>query len=112
MITSAYLFACLAAAVPMIIRTVAAGLHKCGKALLAAMRETRRREAARVIARHHDVIDPDAVIIFEPDVTPEAADAADRRDELLAFGQAIPFQSAARIHHAPRVGGRFWRGAQ
>jgi hypothetical protein len=121
MITSAYLIACLSAAIPIIIRVVAARLHKAGKALLAAMKASREREAMRVIARHRDLIDANAVIIFEPDRAPEAGtqDAADRRDDLLAFGQAIPFQAAAQPH-APRLGGRAlratwrgtWRGAQ
>jgi hypothetical protein len=113
MITSAYLFACLAAAVPMIIRVAAACLHKFGKALLAGMKESREREATHVIARHRDLIDPDAVIIFEPARTPEASagQAADRHNDLLAFGQAIPFQSAVRIS-TPRITSRSWRGAQ
>jgi hypothetical protein len=122
MITSAYLIACLSAAIPIIIRVVAARLHKAGKALFAAMKKSREREAMRVIARHRDLIDANAVIIFESDrASPEAGteDAADRRDDLLAFGQAIPFQAAAQPH-APRLGGRAlratwrgtWRGAQ
>ena len=117
MITSGYLIVFLGAAAPAIIRAAARGLWKCGKALLAAMRTSREHEAMRVIVRHRDLIDPDAVIIFEPSRAPEAGarDTADRRDHLLTFGQTIPFQSTARPH-VPRIGGRAlgntWRGAQ
>ena len=117
MITSAYFVSAFGAAVPAIVRFTATNLRKFGKALLAAMQASREREAARVIARHRDLIDPNTVIIFESARAPEAAarDAAERRDHLLAFGQAIPFQSTSRIV-VPQINGhvmgRTWRGAQ
>lgn len=113
--TSAFLLATLGAAIPSVIRRCASASRKFGRALLAALDASRVREAERYLARYHDLIaDPDTVAQIEPSPVREASapDAADRRDELLAAGQCIPFQSAARPHHAPRIGGRTWRGAQ
>jgi hypothetical protein len=118
MITSAYFVACLAAAIPAAIRFVARGAQRFGKALLAAMHESRKRQAAHELARYRDLIaDADTFGEIERTRALEAGtrDAADRRDDLLAFGQAIPFQAAAR-DAAPRIGARAsgatWRGAQ
>jgi hypothetical protein len=121
MVMSAYFIACLAAFIPAAVRFAAQGVRRFGKALFAAMHESRHRQAAHELARYRDLI-ADANSFSKIEQTPAAGtqDAADRRNDLLAFGQAIPFQSAARIHHAPRIGGRSsgatwrgtWRGAQ
>jgi hypothetical protein len=119
MMSSAYLVACLAAAIPTAVRFLARSAVRFGKALAAAMHESRKRQAERELARWRDLVaDADTCGEIERTRALEASaqDAADRRDDLLAFGQAIPFQSAAHIHHASRIGGRTsqatWRGAQ
>src|SRR5262249_15378919 len=115
MITNAYFIAAFGAAVPGILRFAAASLRRFGKALLAAMQASREREAMRVIMQHRHLFDDgDAVVTIEPDRAPSARDS-ESRDDLLAFGQAIPFQSAARIV-VPQINGHAlgntWRGAQ
>lgn len=119
MMTSAFLLASFGAALPSIIRRCASALERFGRALLGAMHASRAREAARYLAQSRDLnADVNTVADVEPTPVREASapDAADRRDELLAAGQCIPFQSVARPHHAPRIGGRTlgsrWRGAQ
>jgi len=84
-ITSAYLGAAFIAA----LRFAAACGAAAGRALLAAMHESRAREAARHLARHRHLSE-EAEMFYQREYRVSPRRSA---EEVLAFGQTIPLEA-------------------
>lgn len=108
MITNAYLLVCLGAALLRAGRIAAAGLCRFGAIALMAMKQSRARQAARMLERHRHLLDGTS-ISFER--LRDARAAASRNDDALGVAQPIPLHGVRRSA-ARRIGNRSLRSAQ
>jgi hypothetical protein len=96
----------LGAAVVTAARVVAAGASSFCKYLFAALEESRRQQAERLIRRHHLIYRTDSRLAPDQSARDDAniRHAADHRAEyLVILGQIVPFKAhGGPPHRAPR----------